>query len=136
MSAAREREEFSRRLTQKLREHGIDAASPTQVAQGFNDRTPQQRVTAQAVRKWLGGDAIPSQPKVKALAAWLGVTADWLRFGESSGPAPAMRQATAPPYRPALSDQELVRRYRKLSGEHQTALAEIITALSERKSRT
>jgi transcriptional regulator with XRE-family HTH domain len=134
MSAVREREEFSKRLIQKLRERGIDSSSPTQVAQGFNERTPQQRVTAQAVRKWLSGEAIPSQPKIKAIATWLGVTADWLRFGESSGPAPAMRQVL-PPYRPALSDQELLKRYRKLSGEHQTALAEIITALSERKTR-
>ncbi|HLX81610.1 MAG TPA: helix-turn-helix domain-containing protein [Burkholderiales bacterium] len=134
MSAAREREEFTKRLVQKLRERGIDSSSPTQVAQGFNERAPLQRVTAQAVRKWLSGEAIPSQPKVKAIAAWLGVTTDWLRFGESSGPAPAMRQVL-PPYRPALSDQEFLRRYRKLSGEHQTALAEIITALSERKSR-
>ena len=135
MSAAREREEFSKRLTQKLREHGLNAASPTEIAQRFNSHAPEQSVTAQAVRKWLNGEAIPSQPKVRAIAEWIGVSADWLRYGGSGASSPPARQTLAA-YRPALSDQELVRRYRRLSMEHQALLAEIIGALSERKFRS
>ena len=37
-------------------------------------------ITVHAARKWLVGDAIPTQDKMRALAQWLAVPADWLRF--------------------------------------------------------
>ena len=40
-------------------------------------------VTIHAVRKWLGGDAIPQQATLRALAEWLRVPVGWLRFGET-----------------------------------------------------
>jgi transcriptional regulator with XRE-family HTH domain len=38
-------------------------------------------VTVHAARKWLQGESIPTQEKLRALAGWLDVPADWLRFG-------------------------------------------------------
>ncbi len=35
-------------------------------------------------RKWLMGDAIPTQEKLVVLAGMLGVTSDWLSFGDST----------------------------------------------------
>ena len=133
MSAANEREEFSKRLKQKLRELGIEPLSATRLANHFNDRFPAQAISAQAARKWLGAEAIPGQAKLRALATWLEVGPEWLRFGQQDGAAPKARQALAQ-YRTALSDHELIRRFRRLGSDQQLALAEIITALGERKA--
>ena len=40
-------------------------------------------VTVHAARKWLAGEAIPSQEKLRVLAKWLQVPAGWLRYGNS-----------------------------------------------------
>ena len=40
-------------------------------------------VTPHAVRKWLIGEAIPTQEKILVLAKWLNVSAAWLRFGDT-----------------------------------------------------
>jgi len=37
-----------------------------------------------AARKWLMGESIPTQEKLRSLAKWLNVTAEWLRFGTAS----------------------------------------------------
>jgi transcriptional regulator with XRE-family HTH domain len=72
---------FSKRLTQELKRIGQPIGSPTQIARTFNQHFSGQAVTAQTVRKWLLSEAMPTQPKLLALAAWLGVSAQWLRYG-------------------------------------------------------
>ena len=42
-------------------------------------------VTVFAVRKWLAGEAIPTQATLRALADWLAVEPGWLRFGDDRG---------------------------------------------------
>lgn len=81
MSALNERQAFSQRLTKVLMQNGY-APQPTTVSREFNLRYRTGRISAHAVRKWLLGDAIPAQDKLQVLAEWLGVTAQWLRFGE------------------------------------------------------
>jgi transcriptional regulator with XRE-family HTH domain len=82
-----ERESFSQRLTDALRMAGCSPRSPD-VATEFNLRAEGGPVTPFAVRKWLNGEAIPTQEKLVVLAKWLGVSAHWLRFGEGAPPAP------------------------------------------------
>jgi hypothetical protein len=53
------------------------------LAREFNLRYDGSPVTVHAARKWLLGAAIPTQGKLRALAQWLGVSAEWLRFGGS-----------------------------------------------------
>jgi len=130
MSAAREREEFSKRLKQKLKERAIEA-SPSRVARIFNELFPAQRISVQGARKWLGAEAMPGRGKIRALASWLEVAPEWLQYGHEATATTARQPAGR--YGAVLSDEELVRRYRKLRSDHQLALAEIITALSERK---
>lgn len=72
---------FSKRLTQELKRIGQPVGSPTQIARTFNKNYSGQPVTAQTVRKWLLSEGMPTQPKLLALAAWLGVSAQWLRYG-------------------------------------------------------
>lgn len=35
------------------------------------------------MRKWLVGEAIPTQEKIRTLAHWLAVPVEWLRFGHT-----------------------------------------------------
>ncbi len=128
------REEFSKRLRQALQDGGVDSESPTRLASAFNDRYAGRRVTQQAVRKWLNGEAIPSQEKIVVLAAWLRVGAESLRFGKRDDVANIAQQATSS-YRSTLSDQELIRRYRKLNRSQQQIVTDMITALAAKDRR-
>lgn len=87
---------FSKRLAQELKRIGQPISSPTQIARTFNQNFSGQPVSAQTVRKWLLAEAMPTQPKLLALAAWLGVSAQWLRYGsgaklEATSPLPAQQ---------------------------------------------
>lgn len=85
------RVEFSQRLKAEVEGIRLPVSSPTQISRVFNQRFPRQTVTPQTVRKWLLAEAMPTQPKLLALAEWFGVSAQWLRFGtgvrEASLPA-------------------------------------------------
>lgn len=72
---------FSKRLTQELKRIGQPIGSPTQIARTFNQNYSGEPVSAQTVRKWLLSEGLPTQAKLLALAAWLGVSAQWLRYG-------------------------------------------------------
>src|SRR3569833_1795615 len=81
MKTSTEREDISARLQQNLRDADYSPESPTQLAREFNIRFPGRPITVHAARKWLMGEAIPTQEKLRTLAQWLGVPAEWLRFG-------------------------------------------------------
>jgi transcriptional regulator with XRE-family HTH domain len=77
-----ERKYFSERLKKALKDNKIDVR-PSLLARGFNLRAEGASVTAHAVRKWLVGEAIPTQERILILAKWLNVSAAWLRFGDA-----------------------------------------------------
>ena len=81
MNSTQERLLFSERLQQALRHAEYSPDSPTQLAREFNVRFAGNPVTVHAARKWLQGESIPTQETLRALASWLDVPADWLRFG-------------------------------------------------------
>ena len=37
-----------------------------------------------AVRKWMVGDAIPTQERLHIFAVWLAISPQWLRFGDAT----------------------------------------------------
>jgi transcriptional regulator with XRE-family HTH domain len=76
------REEFVVRLSSALHAVGCEP-NATKLVKAFNLRYPHESVTIQAARKWLLGEAFPSEPKLLALAHWLDVDPAWLRFGET-----------------------------------------------------
>jgi hypothetical protein len=76
-----EREGFSGRLKNALRRARYVPDSPTVLARHFNEIYPGRPITVHAARKWLVAQAIPTQDKLRVLASWLDVPADWLRFG-------------------------------------------------------
>jgi transcriptional regulator with XRE-family HTH domain len=81
MNSSNERESFSVRLQQALKNAHYSPDSPTRLAREFNIRFDGRPITVHAARKWLVGEAIPTQEKLRTLAQWLGVPAHWLRFG-------------------------------------------------------
>jgi len=76
-----ERLKFSERLKSALSHANYSSYSPTNFAREFNLRYEGKPVTIHAARKWLLGEAIPTQEKLLALSRWLCVSAEWLRFG-------------------------------------------------------
>jgi hypothetical protein len=81
MTISDERKEFAGRLQSALRQARQPADSPTTLARGFNSRYPGRPITVHAARKWLMAESIPTQDKLRTLAHWLEVPAEWLRFG-------------------------------------------------------
>lgn len=126
-------EEFSKRLRKALRDAEVEVSSPTQLAREIARRTGH-KVTPQAVRKWLNGEAIPKLDKIEALALWLRVGAGWLYYAKGTGTLLAS-QTAIPPYGPVPSDQELLARFHRLSRLHQSAVSEIMTALATNRRR-
>lgn len=57
---------------------------PVILEREFNTRYWGRPITVQAVRRWLRGEAIPSQEKLQVLADWLKVEPHVLRFGEDA----------------------------------------------------
>lgn len=130
MQSIKEREAFSRRLKEALKRLGDDGSSPTRLAREFNRRTPGTPVTLHAARKWLNGDALPAQDKLRVLAGWLGVGADWLRFGEGGRSAAYRVEEGGAPV-----DFELARMIGALSPVHQAAVRALVRALKRGETK-
>lgn len=84
MNSNQERSKFSERLQEALQNADYSAESPTLLAREFNLRFSGHPVTVHAARKWLQAESIPTQEKLRALASWLNVPAEWLRYGSGS----------------------------------------------------
>lgn len=125
MTSEKERFNFSERLRTALAGTGY-APSPTLLAREFNLRTKDKAVSMFASRKWLMGESIPTQEKMHVLADWLGVSAQWLRFGiEDSVPR---QDRTAEPLTEA-ADRAILGDYQRLNEIHRSVIREMIAVL-------
>ena len=78
-----------------------------------------------AARKWLVGEAIPTQDKMRTLADWLMVPIDWLRFGND-----AARQDVPDPLSNANSvDMKLIADMQLLDEPHRQIVREVVRIL-------
>ena len=125
MSSPEERAEFSKRLRTSLARIGC-AQSPSLLAKEFNTRTADKSVTMFAARKWLMGEAIPTQEKVQVLAEWLAVSSQWLRFGEGAG-LPTQRVTKSQKTDPG--EKSMLAGYQRLSETHRLVVREMISIL-------
>jgi hypothetical protein len=101
--ASEEKVAFAARLEQALRSAGFPSR-PSHFVREFNSRADGNGITVFAARKWLLGEAIPTQDRLRILSTWLDVQAQWLRYGEGGPPSEA-DDADDPP----IDDQLLVR---------------------------
>ncbi|HYD61154.1 MAG TPA: hypothetical protein VEC35_12395 [Noviherbaspirillum sp.] len=127
MNPSIERESFSERLQQALRNAEYSPDSPTQLAREFNIRFEGRPITVHAARKWLVGEAIPTQEKLRTLAQWLGVPAEWLRFGGTDGYAGG--DGINAPAKFESADVKLVADLQRLDEHHQAIAREFIRML-------
>ena len=79
-------------------------------------------VTVHAARKWLQGESIPTQEKLRALAAWLDVPADWLRFGNGDNRKGGVGEIN-------LTDQKATALLQQLDEHHRLIGLEMLRAL-------
>jgi hypothetical protein len=122
-----ERTDFSVRLRETLLSaHGLPP-SPTVVAREFNFRFVGKPITVHAARKWLVGEAIPTQDKLRALARWLDVSVDWLRFGGQTGTSGIANGALSAV--PATPESDLIRLFLSLPHRERTLAKDFIEML-------
>jgi transcriptional regulator with XRE-family HTH domain len=127
MTSATERDSFSERLQQALKNAHYSPDSPTKLAREFNVRFDGRPITVHAARKWLVGEAIPTQEKLRTLALWLGVPAEWLRFG--GGAIDGDTEAQAAPARFESADVKLIADLQRLDEHHRDIAREFIRML-------
>jgi transcriptional regulator with XRE-family HTH domain len=128
MNSTNERESFSERLQQALKNAHYSPDSPTRLAREFNIRFEGRPITVHAARKWLVGEAIPTQEKLRMIAQWLGVPADWLRFGGSDN-APMNGEAADASARFESADVKLIADLQRLDEHHKQLAREFIRML-------
>ncbi len=123
-----EKTEFSQRLRKAIEDAGYPVR-PTVLEREFNTRYWGRSVTVQAVRRWLRGEAIPSQEKLQVLAEWLKIEPHALRFGEQAESIRTKRQQ----WDEALDyqERETIERYLNLPIAQRKVVREVITAFAK-----
>lgn len=128
--ASNERNEFQNRLTTALEKAGCKV-SPTALAREFNLRADGAAVTTHAARKWLVGEAFPTQEKLHVLARWLNVSPQWLRFGEGETEfANASNASTNLPHAEVI----LLGDFRRLDQRSQAVVRDVIASMLKHHS--
>jgi transcriptional regulator with XRE-family HTH domain len=127
MNSTNERESFSERLQQALKNAHYSPDSPTRLAREFNIRFEGRPITVHAARKWLVGEAIPTQEKLRMIAQWLGVPADWLRFGGADAPGAQGEGSASARFESA--DVKLIADLQRLDEHHRQLAREFIRML-------
>jgi hypothetical protein len=135
MDLMNEKGAFGKRLTRLLNDAGIGTVSPTLIAREFNRRYPGKAVTAQAVRKWISGEAIPAGDKIRTLSKWLKASPHWLHYGEGEKNASSLK---AEEERAAYTEEisaTLPEDYQRLTPGHKAIVCEIVQALLRAEQR-
>jgi transcriptional regulator with XRE-family HTH domain len=124
-----EKTEFSQRLRKAIENAGY-SVRPTVLEREFNTRYWGRSVTVQAVRRWLRGEAIPSQEKLQVLAEWLKVEPHALRFGaEAAESIRAKRQQWEEGL--DFQEREAIERYLNLPAPQRKIVREVIETFSK-----
>lgn len=71
---------FAQRLREAMGKAGYET-KPAVLEREFNLRYWGRPVTLHGVRRWLQGEALPTQDKLEVLAEWLNISPQMLRFG-------------------------------------------------------
>ena len=128
--ASNERNEFKNRLAIALDKAGYKV-SPTALAREFNLRADGAVVTTHAARKWLVGEAFPTQERLHVLARWLNVSPQWLRFGEGETEfANALNDSNNLPHAEVI----LLGDFRRLDQRSQAVVRDVIASLLKHHS--
>lgn len=122
--------QFADRLRAAMNAAGY-TAKPSVLEREFNLRWHGRPMTLHGVRRWLLGEAIPGQDKIVALAEWLGISPQVLRYGtevDSRIEESNMRLDEAIRYQ----EREVFNAYLSLPQTERRAVREIILALASK----
>ncbi len=122
LSSQNERKEFTERLNNSLMNCEL-APSPTALCKLLKSKDSNLILSVHAVRKWLHGESLPTQAKLKLLADTLRVKPDWLRFGEEIKPAKEKVKTNK-------SKASLLKEYEHLNLNQKKYILEIMKALA------
>jgi len=124
-----EKVEFCNRLKEAVISAGY-SYRPIVIEREFNTRYWGSPISVQAVRRWMNGEAIPSQDKLQVLAEWLQIEPHVLRFGGKS-----MLNATAKKkqWDAALTgpEKEVLLAYLNLPAPERKTVREVILAFKK-----
>ncbi len=112
------------RLIEACNKAGLPEIGPTRLQMEFNARS-EKTVTVHAARKWLMGESIPTQEKLRILAQWLHVPPDWLRYGSGEATSRPTDSSNALP----SSDMRLFSDIRLLTAENKKLIDGIVSLL-------
>lgn len=73
------------------------------------------------------GESIPTQDKLRLLATWLGISAEWLRFGDGVNAGRHVAQPERALYN--SPDMELINDINLLNAEHKQVVREVVLTL-------
>ena len=131
ITTEQERTAFSQRLALALGQAGMLPCTSARLANEFNRLHSGAPVTLHAARKWLLGESIPTQEKLKVLAAWLGVSAVWLRYGEESLEATAKQSL----HLDEQTERDLTEKVARLNLQHRhivMGMVDLLLALQQK----
>lgn len=117
-----ERRQFSERLATSLRNAGYEPRAAV-LHRLFNSRYTGRSVSYQTALRWLSGQAIPEQDKLKVLATMLGIPPEWLRYGGDAGKRHSVLPLDS-------SDEQVIRLYLSLPDDSKFLIAGLIRKLS------
>ncbi|CUI08804.1 hypothetical protein [Massilia antarctica] len=124
-----ETDSFRARLCLGLKNIGFPSDNPGALAREFNRRHHGAPITVDATRKWLLGETIPTQAKLRSIAAWLLVSPGWLGFGDGEQGHPDVIKARAAADLALIADLHLLdEKYQCLARQFVRKLLELQNA--------
>ena len=123
--------DFAVRLRSALQDVGV-RASPTVVANIFNQKYWGKSITSHTARSWLVGTSIPMQDKLVVLSEWLKINPQELRFGLSKVDTELQFGCKAQPIIDLLNmqDREMLHRYLQLPPSTRAMVREVVDAFA------
>lgn len=120
-------EMFRKRLILCLQDRGV-GTDPAVLVREFNLRAESHTITIHAARKWLVGDAVPTQQRIVVLAKWLGVSPHWLAYGPDH-----LEVAPDSTCHTTSADETFLSSLNKLDGDEKEVIRKVISILLTRQ---
>ena len=121
--------EFAARLEQAMSAKSIRSSS-TVLANLFNAEFDGKAVTIPTVSNWMHGWTMPTQDKLLVLAKLLNTSAEHLRYGRHSEKTLTLQNADGSETELNRTQQQLVRKYIKLSASQQRLVSDLVDEIS------
>ena len=121
--------EFAARLEQAMSAKSIRHSS-TILTNLFNAEFDGKAVTVPTVSNWMHGLTMPTQDKLLVLAKLLDTSAEQLRYGRHSEKTLMISNADGSETELTGSQQQLVRKYIKLSASQQRLVSDLVDELA------